>query len=183
MALNGGSKGDGDYIFVWNHVLLPLAYEFAPDLVLISAGFDAAHGDPLGGYKVTPPGYSHLTHLLKPLANGRMVVALEGGYNLDSISASMAAVTRVLVGDDVRRRVVVLSVAVTRPLTMPARLCALRPCRVAAHAPGPACVRRPSHAGCRCHHIACPRAALVRARQAGRSAGYCAQRERQFRLG
>jgi len=99
VALNGGDKGDGDYLYVWSHVLMPLAYEFAPDLVIISAGFDAALGDPLGGYRVTPPGYAHLTHQLKALAQGRLVVALEGGYNLGAISESMAAVVEVLLGD------------------------------------------------------------------------------------
>ena len=48
---------------------------------LKSAGFDAAAGDPLGGMRLTPAGYSHLTRELLTLADGRLVVALEGGYN------------------------------------------------------------------------------------------------------
>lgn len=47
-----------------------------------SAGFDAADGDPLGGCNVTPRGYAQMTNLLRNLAGGKMVVALEGGYNL-----------------------------------------------------------------------------------------------------
>lgn len=43
----------------------------------MSAGFDAARGDPLGGYLVTPEGYAHLTHLLMSLAGGRVLLILE----------------------------------------------------------------------------------------------------------
>jgi len=49
--------GDSDYDYVWEKVLLPVARQFSPDLILISAGFDAARGDPLGGADVTPGGY------------------------------------------------------------------------------------------------------------------------------
>ncbi|KAG9055863.1 Histone deacetylase hda1 [Serendipita sp. 407] len=73
--------------------------EFAPDLVIISAGFDAARGDDLGGCDVTPGGYAHMTHMLCSLASGKVVVALEGGYNLDSIRDSAVAVMRVLLGE------------------------------------------------------------------------------------
>ena len=45
--------------------------------MLISAGFDAAQGDPLGGCQVTPEGYAHLTHLLMGLAGGRIILILE----------------------------------------------------------------------------------------------------------
>ncbi|MEQ2165545.1 hypothetical protein GOODEAATRI_017946, partial [Goodea atripinnis] len=72
---------------------------FNPGLVLVSAGFDAAQGDPLGGYHVTPEGYAHLTHMLMSLAGGRVLILLEGGYNLTSISDSMAMCTSVLLGD------------------------------------------------------------------------------------
>lgn len=51
--------------------------QFAPELVLVSAGFDAARGDPLGGYQVTPECYAHLTHQLLSLAAGRVLVILE----------------------------------------------------------------------------------------------------------
>lgn len=43
----------------------------------MSAGFDAAQGDPLGGYHVTPEGYAHLTHMLMSLAEGRVLLILE----------------------------------------------------------------------------------------------------------
>uniref|UniRef100_A0A8C0LDB1 Protein deacetylase HDAC6 n=1 Tax=Canis lupus dingo TaxID=286419 RepID=A0A8C0LDB1_CANLU len=99
VAWNGPRVGDADYLAAWHRLVLPIAYEFNPELVLVSAGFDAARGDPLGGCQVSPEGYAHLTHLLMGLANGRVVLILEGGYNLTSISESMAACTRSLLGD------------------------------------------------------------------------------------
>jgi histone deacetylase 6 len=52
---------------------------------------------------VSPAGYGQLTHLLSGLASGKLVVALEGGYNVKAISKSAAAVTSVLLGDPVPR--------------------------------------------------------------------------------
>uniref|UniRef100_A0A8C6PWG1 Histone deacetylase 6 n=1 Tax=Nothobranchius furzeri TaxID=105023 RepID=A0A8C6PWG1_NOTFU len=99
VAWSGGRMGDSDYLAAFHHVVMPIAREFNPDLVLVSAGFDAARGDPLGGYNVTPAGYAHLTHMLMSLAGGRVLLILEGGYNLTSISDSMAMCTSVLLGD------------------------------------------------------------------------------------
>ncbi|XP_035999577.1 histone deacetylase 6 isoform X1 [Fundulus heteroclitus] len=99
VAWSGGRMGDSDYLAAFHHVVMPIATEFNPDLVLVSAGFDAARGDPLGGYNVTPEGYAHLTHMLMSLAGGRVLLILEGGYNLTSISDSMAMCTGVLLGD------------------------------------------------------------------------------------
>ncbi|XP_051282639.1 histone deacetylase 6 isoform X2 [Dicentrarchus labrax] len=99
VAWSGGRMGDSDYLAAFHHIVMPIATEFNPGLVLVSAGFDAARGDPLGGYHVTPEGYAHLTHLLMSLAGGRVLLILEGGYNLSSISDSMAMCTSVLLGD------------------------------------------------------------------------------------
>uniref|UniRef100_A0A673JY08 Protein deacetylase HDAC6 n=1 Tax=Sinocyclocheilus rhinocerous TaxID=307959 RepID=A0A673JY08_9TELE len=96
---NGGKMGDPEYMAAFHHIVMPIAREFAPELVLVSAGFDAARGDPLGGYQVTPEGYAHLTHQLMSLAAGRVLVILEGGYNLTSISESMSMCTSMLLGD------------------------------------------------------------------------------------
>lgn len=65
---------------------------------LVSAGFDAAKGDHIGQCLVTPEGYAHMTYMLKSVADGRLIVALEGGYNLDSIASSMTACASVLLG-------------------------------------------------------------------------------------
>ena len=83
----------------FNQIIMPIGHAFNPDLVLVSAGFDSAKGDPLGGCRVSPSGFAHMTAMLSSLARGRMVVCLEGGYNLRSISRSMEACARVLLGD------------------------------------------------------------------------------------
>ncbi|CAL5091293.1 unnamed protein product [Urochloa decumbens] len=94
-----GGVGDNDYIFAFQNVVLPIAAEFAPDITIISAGFDAARGDPLGCCDVTPMGYSIMTSLLSAYSKGRLLVILEGGYNLRSISSSATEVVKVLVGE------------------------------------------------------------------------------------
>lgn len=96
---NDDRMGDTEYILSYLTIVLPCAYEFNPDLVLISSGFDAAINDPLGRYKVTPAAFGHFIHHLLPLASGKLVACLEGGYNLESISESTAHVVSVLLGD------------------------------------------------------------------------------------
>jgi histone deacetylase 6 len=91
--------GDGEYMAAFQKIVMPIAKEFNPDLVVISAGFDAAAGDELGGCFVSPPCYAHMTHMLMSLADGKVVVCLEGGYNLQSISDSSVAVARTLMGE------------------------------------------------------------------------------------
>ncbi|MCJ1474988.1 Histone deacetylase hda1 [Lambiella insularis] len=95
--------GNADYLFAFQHVIMPVAFDFSPDLVIIAAGFDAAEGDQLGGCFVTPACYGHMTHMLMSLANGKVVVCLEGGYNLRSISKSALAVTKTLMGEPPER--------------------------------------------------------------------------------
>ncbi|KAK6345073.1 Histone deacetylase hda1 [Orbilia javanica] len=94
-----GGIRDADYIYAFQRVVMPIAYEYQPDLVIISAGFDAAAGDKIGECLVTPAGYAHMTHMLMSLANGRVAVCLEGGYNLNSISDSALAVAKTLMGE------------------------------------------------------------------------------------
>mmetsp|Transcript_32998 Transcript_32998/g.77408 ORF Transcript_32998/g.77408 Transcript_32998/m.77408 type:complete len:228 (-) Transcript_32998:22-705(-) len=91
--------GDAEYIAAFHQVVMPIATAFCPELVLISAGFDAARGDPLGGCSLTPYGYATMTAQLCTLAAGRVVLALEGGYNLASIATSAEACARVFLGD------------------------------------------------------------------------------------
>ncbi|KAH7366193.1 hypothetical protein KP509_18G066800 [Ceratopteris richardii] len=94
-----GGIGDEDYLFAFQNVILPIAEQFAPDVTIISAGFDAAKGDPLGGCQVTPLGYAYMTQMLYSLMKGKILAVLEGGYNLRSISASSTAVMKVLMGE------------------------------------------------------------------------------------
>lgn len=101
MFVSQKGMGDLEYIMAFQHVIMPIAYEFDPQLVLVSAGFDAAIGDPLGGCKVTPEAYGLFTHWLSALANGRIIVCLEGGYNVNSISYAMTMCTKSLLGDPI----------------------------------------------------------------------------------
>lgn len=78
-------------------MILPIAKEFSPDFVIISAGFDAAEGDPLGECSVTPHMFGHLTTMLASL--GPTVVLLEGGYNLSTTAKCTEQVVRVLLGE------------------------------------------------------------------------------------
>ena len=95
--------GDGEYMAAFQRIVMPIAREFDPDFVIISAGFDAAAGDELGGCFVTPGCYSHMTHMLMSLANGKVAVCLEGGYNLRAISRSALAVAKTLMGEPPER--------------------------------------------------------------------------------
>ncbi|DBB13710.1 TPA: hypothetical protein ACH3X3_000725 [Trebouxia sp. C0006] len=92
-----GGMGNGDYMAAFQHVLLPIAYEFNPILIIVSAGFDAAIGDPIGGCKVTEECFGHMTAMLQPIAP--MAVLLEGGYNLSATAAATEACLRVLLGE------------------------------------------------------------------------------------
>ncbi|XP_008555902.1 histone deacetylase 6 isoform X1 [Microplitis demolitor] len=96
---NRKKMGDTEYIAAFQQIIMPIAYQFNPELILVSAGFDACIGDPLGGYSVSPVAYGHFTHWLSSLANGRLILILEGGYNVNSISYSMTMCTKALLGD------------------------------------------------------------------------------------
>ncbi|KAF9129704.1 Histone deacetylase hda1 [Mortierella sp. 14UC] len=93
--------GDAEYIYAFHKVVMPIVYEFAPDFILVSAGFDAAAGDHIGENLVSPAAYGHMTHMLKSLAGGKIVLALEGGYNLESIAVSGLACTKALLSDPI----------------------------------------------------------------------------------
>ncbi len=94
--------GDGDYAIVFAELLVPIADAFRPDLVLVSAGFDAHRDDPLGGMAVTEEGFAALCGVVRDLADrhaeGRLVLALEGGYDLQGLARSVRACVDVLGG-------------------------------------------------------------------------------------
>ncbi|XP_059793207.1 polyamine deacetylase HDAC10 isoform X5 [Balaenoptera ricei] len=96
---NQVGMGNADYVAAFLHVLLPVAFEFNPELVLVSAGFDSAIGDPEGQMQATPECFAHLTQLLQMLAGGRVCAVLEGGYHLESLSQSVCMMVQALLGD------------------------------------------------------------------------------------
>jgi acetoin utilization deacetylase AcuC-like enzyme len=94
-------SGDDEYLAVFRDDLEPAADAFAPDIVLISAGFDAHEADPLGHMRVTPEGFAEMTRIVKGIADrhseGRVVSVLEGGYDLDALADCADAHVRALV--------------------------------------------------------------------------------------
>ena len=82
--------GDNEYLKIFDRLLLPVAQQFKPEFVLISAGFDAHYRDPLGGMRITEAGFLAMTRRLMRLADecceGKMVAALEGGYDLRALA-------------------------------------------------------------------------------------------------
>ena len=99
LPLNSSGMSDSDYMAIVHQILLPIAFEFQPDIVMIEAGFDAAIGDPEGEMKLSPAAYGHIIHALMALAKGRIGVFLEGGYFLDSLAEGAAMTLRALLGD------------------------------------------------------------------------------------
>ncbi|KAM9800465.1 histone deacetylase 7-like isoform X2 [Syngnathus typhle] len=95
--------GDAEYLAAFRTVVMPIAHEFSPDVVLVSAGFDAVegHSSPLGGYKVTAKCFGFLTRQLMSLAGGRVVLALEGGQDLKAICDASEACVSALLGMEV----------------------------------------------------------------------------------
>ncbi|XP_020958124.1 histone deacetylase 9 isoform X6 [Sus scrofa] len=105
IAWTGGldpPMGDIEYLEAFRTVVKPVAKEFDPDMVLVSAGFDAleGHAPPLGGYKVTAKCFGHLTKQLMTLADGHVVLALEGGHDLTAICDASEACVNALLGNE-----------------------------------------------------------------------------------
>ena len=86
---------DADYELAYTKVALPVLAQFRPELILISAGFDAHMNDPLAGMRVTSPYFGHLTAAIADIANthcaGKLVAVTEGGYDLVALAESLRA--------------------------------------------------------------------------------------------
>ena len=97
-----GRQGDADYLAVFRQVLLPIALQFSPQLILVSAGFDPHRRDPLGAMLLSDEGFAALARCLVELADrccqGRLLMTLEGGYDLEALRGSSVAVLRQLQG-------------------------------------------------------------------------------------
>ncbi len=88
--------GDAEYLSVYDRILRPIAMEFKPELVLVSAGFDPYVKDPLGGMGVTGAGFGALASIIRGIAEqtcgGRVIITLEGGYNPEGLREGVRAV-------------------------------------------------------------------------------------------
>jgi acetoin utilization deacetylase AcuC-like enzyme len=98
----GKGWNDGDYAALFLQVVVPLAMDFKPDLILVAAGFDIHHQDPVGRMRVTEQGFAGLTRILMDIARDccrdRLVLVLEGGYHRHALAASVIAVLHELSG-------------------------------------------------------------------------------------
>jgi len=129
VALEAGAT-DADYDLAFRECVVPVLDRFAPGLVVLSAGYDAHHRDPLGGMRVTAEGFgamtAHLWTVASAVAEGRLVLVTEGGYDLHALGASLEASLDVLdapatmppamAGDTTRARA---AVAATRAALAP----------------------------------------------------------------
>lgn len=92
--------GDEVYARAFENQLIPQLRAYAPDFLLVSAGFDAHEQDPLGGMRVTQGGFANMAQNLEQIAQdfcgGKSVYVLEGGYDLEGLSTSVARVLEVL---------------------------------------------------------------------------------------
>jgi acetoin utilization deacetylase AcuC-like enzyme len=88
--------GDADFVKIFRLILEPVALEFEPEIVLLSAGFDIYYLDPLGRMRVRPEGFAAMTRILLNIAQsccqGRFVAVLEGGYHIQGLIKSVKAV-------------------------------------------------------------------------------------------
>ena len=95
-------RTDADLGTAFHDVFLPIAQAFRPDLVIVSAGFDAHEDDPLGGMLLTERGFAAMCSAMKSLAEevagGRLVLLLEGGYSLLGLPRSVHACLEVMAG-------------------------------------------------------------------------------------
>jgi acetoin utilization deacetylase AcuC-like enzyme len=91
-----GGQNDQDYIYVFEEILVPIAQEYEPQLILVSAGFDTHRNDPLAGMGLSSDAFGRFTAVLQALAErccpGRLALTLEGGYDPTALSEGVAAV-------------------------------------------------------------------------------------------
>lgn len=111
---------DAGYYFAFTHLLEPIARQYNPQLIIISAGQDAHFADPMAGLDITTDAYRMMTQSLKKIASetcgGKIIAALEGGYNLNVIGYAVGAII-----DELAE----LEVGIKEPMNPPANI--LRP--------------------------------------------------------
>ena len=95
-------QGDTEYHAIFEKLFRPIAIEYKPELIMVSAGFDAYEHDPLGGMGITVEGYTLLASVLGSIADevcdGKIVYLLEGGYNIPGLVDSVQGILKFLMG-------------------------------------------------------------------------------------
>ena len=88
--------GGSDYVYAFDQIIVPVTRRWKPEAILVSAGFDTHHSDPLGGMAVTESGFTRMTKMLMDAADevckGKILFTLEGGYDLSGLTNSVKAV-------------------------------------------------------------------------------------------
>jgi acetoin utilization deacetylase AcuC-like enzyme len=99
--------GDTGYEQVFAELVIPAVRRWQPQLILLSAGYDAHWSDPIGPMILSAGGYARLTQMVYDLAHevcsGRLVLTLEGGYNLDALGASVVSTIHALQGEPTQK--------------------------------------------------------------------------------
>ncbi|WP_458775271.1 histone deacetylase family protein [Desulforhopalus sp. 52FAK] len=97
-----GGQGDLEYANIFNSIVERLVYQYKPDLILVSAGFDTYHGDGISAMRMTHQGYGYMTRSImkwaEDLCDGRVLMTLEGGYNLSGLQEGVFTVLSELAG-------------------------------------------------------------------------------------
>jgi len=100
-----GGQTDDSFARIFNELFAPLARQYRPDCIMVSAGYDTYVSDPLGTMAVTANGFAYMTRVLVELAEelcgGRLVMALEGGYNFQGLKDGVLATLGEMAGDSV----------------------------------------------------------------------------------
>lgn len=98
--------GDGEYAKIYEEIYTPVAQRFSPDIVIVSAGFDAHYKDPLGDMRLTEEGFSYITDVILKSSPGckGFVFILEGGYSIEGLTASVREVLLTMSGAKVPQR-------------------------------------------------------------------------------
>jgi acetoin utilization deacetylase AcuC-like enzyme len=92
---------DADYAFVYRAIVAPVLDEYAPELVLVSAGYDAHEHDPLAAMRMSSTGYGAIVRIVRDaaLAHGQLALTTEGGYDLPAMRESLEASLRAIDAD------------------------------------------------------------------------------------
>ena len=90
--------GSSEYRQIFDDHVFPFIQNFSPDLLIISAGFDAHKDDPLAGINLSDEDYAYMTKCCLEI-NSNLLLGLEGGYNLDTIASASSLCMRALRGD------------------------------------------------------------------------------------
>jgi acetoin utilization deacetylase AcuC-like enzyme len=96
--------GDTSYAQIYERIIWKVAEKFMPQLIMVSAGFDAHWDDPLASMRLSLAGYHHLdTQLIRmaqQFCTGKIIFMLEGGYNTDTLARGIGNIAHTLLGDD-----------------------------------------------------------------------------------